>query len=108
MPACLVSGDAEPFLANRVEKRAIAEVEALAARGLDPNLPAMKAHGVPWLLRHFRGEIGLDGATRHAKIDTFQYTKRQFTWFRNQLPDWPWEKPERALETLSGEIEKAR
>ena len=34
----------------------------------------------------------------HAKIDTFQYTKRQFTWFRNQLPDWPWEKPEQALE----------
>lgn len=101
-------------LKRRVDRRfdrmlddgAIAEVEALAARGLDPNLPAMKAHGVPWLLRHFRGEIGLDGATRHAKIDTFQYTKRQFTWFRNQLPDWPWSKAERALESVSREIER--
>src|SRR4051812_48521076 len=39
--------------------RALDEVRALAARGLDPMLPAMKAHGVPWLIRHLRGEIGL-------------------------------------------------
>ena len=31
---------------------ALDEVRALAARKLDPNLPAMKAHGVPWLIRH--------------------------------------------------------
>jgi tRNA dimethylallyltransferase len=25
-----------------------------------------------------------------AKRDTWRYTKRQFTWFRHQLPGWPW------------------
>ncbi len=36
---------------------ALDEVRALDARGLDPMLPAMKAHGVPWLRRHLAGEI---------------------------------------------------
>src|ERR1700716_1298681 len=35
---------------------ALDEVAALASRELDPLLPAMKAHGVPALLRHPRGE----------------------------------------------------
>ncbi len=41
---------------------ALDEAAALAARGLDPDLPAMKAVGVPELLRHLRGEIALDEA----------------------------------------------
>ena len=45
---------------------ALDEVRALAARGLDPMLPAMKAHGVPWLRRHLAGEIGLEEAARAA------------------------------------------
>jgi tRNA dimethylallyltransferase len=69
---------------------ALAEVERLAARGLNPALPAMKAHGVPWLIRHLRGEIGLEEAADGGKRDTRRYTKRQATWFRNQAPDWPW------------------
>ena len=36
---------------------ALDEVRALAVRKLDPLLPAMKAHGVPWLIRHLNGEI---------------------------------------------------
>ncbi len=36
---------------------ALEEVRALDARRLPETLPAMKAHGVPWLRRHFRGEI---------------------------------------------------
>ena len=34
---------------------ALEEVAALAARHLDPLLPAMKAHGVPALIRHLQG-----------------------------------------------------
>jgi tRNA dimethylallyltransferase len=75
---------------------ALAEVRALAARRLDPLLPAMKAHGVPWLLRHLGGEISLDDAGKQAKADTRRYAKRQFTWFRHQLPDWEWVSPETA------------
>jgi tRNA dimethylallyltransferase len=69
---------------------ALDEVRALAHRGLDPALPAMKAHGVPWLIRHLRGEIGLEAAAEEAKRDTRRYAKRQATWFRHQLPDWTW------------------
>jgi tRNA dimethylallyltransferase len=76
------------------------EVRALAARRLDPLLPAMKAHGVPWLIRHLDGEITLAEAAEGAKNDTRRYTKRQFTWVRHQLPDWTWTAPEGALGDL--------
>jgi tRNA dimethylallyltransferase len=75
---------------------AIEEVKALAARDLDPALPAMKAHGVPWLIRHLRGEISLAEAAEGGKRDTRRYTKRQATWFRHQLSDWTWAEPEQA------------
>jgi len=77
---------------------ALEEVCALAARKLDPLLPAMKAHGVPWLIRHLAGEITLAEAAEGAKNDTRRYTKRQFTWVRHQLPDWTWMAPDGALD----------
>ena len=72
------------------------EVAALAARRLDPLLPAMKAHGVPALIRHLRGEITLDEAAAIGRADTRHYAKRQFTWFRHQLPEFEWVRPEAA------------
>jgi tRNA dimethylallyltransferase len=72
---------------------ALDEVRALAERGLDPALPAMRAHGVPWLIAHLRGEIGLDQAAERAKADTRRYAKRQFTWFRHQMPGFSWSEP---------------
>jgi tRNA dimethylallyltransferase len=87
-----------------LDARVLDEVRALAARGLDPLLPAMKAHGVPWLIRHLRGEIRLDEAAAQAKAETRSYAKRQFTWFRNQLPDWPWEQPAMALARLQAAL----
>jgi tRNA dimethylallyltransferase len=75
---------------------ALDEVRVLSRRGLDPALPAMKAHGVPWLIRHLEGEIGLDVAADEGKRDTRRYTKRQATWFRHQLPDWTWAAPDKA------------
>jgi tRNA dimethylallyltransferase len=83
---------------------ALDEVRALAERHLDPNLPAMKAHGVPWLIRHLNGEIALAEAVEGGKRDTRQYTKRQATWFRNQLPDFVWVEPERALGAVEGQL----
>jgi len=83
---------------------ALDEVRALAARQLDPALPAMKAHGVPWLIRHLNGEITLDRAVEEAKRDTRQYTKRQATWFRNQLPDFAWVEPERAPAAVEAQL----
>jgi tRNA dimethylallyltransferase len=75
---------------------ALEEVAALAARKLDPLLPAMKAHGVPVLIRHLRGEITGDQAAETGRADTRHYAKRQFTWFRHQLPEFEWVKPEAA------------
>jgi tRNA dimethylallyltransferase len=72
---------------------ALEEVRALAGRKLNPSLPAMKAHGVPWLIRHLNGEIGEAEAVEQAKLETRQYTKRQATWFRNQLPEFEWVEP---------------
>jgi tRNA dimethylallyltransferase len=99
-------------LMRRVDERfdamiaagAIEEVRALAARNLAPDLPAMKAHGVPWLIRHLRGEISLDEAVQGAKRDTRQYTKRQATWFRNQLPDFIWVEPEQAPAAVEAQL----
>ena len=75
---------------------ALEEVAALAARHLDPLLPAMKAHGVPALLGHLRGETTLAEAAAIGRANTRHYAKRQFTWFRHQLPEFQWVKPEEA------------
>ena len=83
---------------------ALDEVRALAARGLDPNLPAMKAHGVPWLIRALAGEIALGEAVEGGKRDTRQYTKRQVTWFRNQLPDFEWVAPSVRMAAVEAQL----
>ena len=83
---------------------ALEEVTALAARKLDPILPAMKAHGVPALIRHLKGEITREEAAEIGRADTRHYAKRQFTWFRHQLPEFEWVKPEEAREWLDAVI----
>ncbi len=75
---------------------ALEEVAALTERRLDPLLPAMKAHGVPALMRHLRGEMSLEQAAEIGRADTRHYAKRQFTWFRHQLPEFVWVRPEEA------------
>jgi len=99
-------------LVHRIERRfaamlksgALEEVRRLAARGLDPSLPAMKAHGVPWLIRHLDGEISIEEAVAGAVMDTRRYAKRQLTWFRNQMQDWPWETAENAAAALKRQL----
>lgn len=89
----------ERFLAM-MEQGALDEVKALGERSLDPMLPAMRAHGVPGLLGYLRGEISLEEAIAKGQGDTRRYAKRQFTWFRHQLPDWQWIEPEKGYETV--------
>jgi len=72
-----------------VRQGALDEVAALVARGLDPALPAMKAVGLRELAAHVRGETGLAQALAAAQLATRHYAKRQLTWLRNQVPDWP-------------------
>ena len=76
--------------ARMLDNGAIAEVEALLARGLDPALPVMRAIGVPEIAMYLRGELTRDEAQARGALSTRQYAKRQFTWFRNQSPSgWP-------------------
>jgi tRNA dimethylallyltransferase len=82
---------------------ALEEVAALAARRLDPLLPAMKAHGVPALIRHLAGEITREEAAEIGRADTRHYAKRQFTWFRHQLPEFEWMAPEAARGWLTAQ-----
>jgi tRNA dimethylallyltransferase len=83
---------------------ALDEVAALASRKLDPLLPAMKAHGVPALMRYLNGEISLEQAAVIGRADTRHYAKRQFTWFRHQLPEFQWVKPEEAGSWLAQRV----
>jgi tRNA dimethylallyltransferase len=76
-------------LGDMVERGALAEVAALTARGLDPELPAMKAVGLREIAAHLAGDLDLETALDRARRETRRYAKRQFTWFRNQTPDWP-------------------
>ncbi|HME28218.1 MAG TPA: tRNA (adenosine(37)-N6)-dimethylallyltransferase MiaA [Acetobacteraceae bacterium] len=70
-------------LAAMMEAGALDEVRKLLALSLDPALPAMRAHGVPELAAHLRGELSLQEAGRRIELVTGQYTKRQATWFRH-------------------------
>ncbi len=75
-------------LDQMISNGALDEVKTLAARQLSPELPVMKAVGVPELLRVVRGEADLPTALAAAKFSTRHYAKRQYTWFRNQCADW--------------------
>jgi tRNA dimethylallyltransferase len=74
-------------LAAMVERGALDEVKALIARRLDPALPVMKALGVRELAAHLRGEATPAEAVARAQQATRHYAKRQFTWFRHQMPE---------------------
>ena len=76
-------------LAAMLGAGALDEVAALAARGLDPALPLMKAVGFREIAAHLRGETTLAEALAAAQQETRRYAKRQSTWLRGQMADWP-------------------
>lgn len=64
------------------------EVAQVLALGLDPLLPAMKAHGLREFGDHLAGRATLGEAIARTQLVTRHYAKRQGTWGRNQLaPD---------------------
>ncbi|NNJ76505.1 MAG: tRNA (adenosine(37)-N6)-dimethylallyltransferase MiaA, partial [Anderseniella sp.] len=84
-----------------VECGAVGEVERLLALGLAPDLPAMKAIGVAALAGYIADEMPLKEAISLAQKQTRNYAKRQMTWIRNQMADWPTvETRQQALEVL--------
>jgi tRNA dimethylallyltransferase len=76
--------------AYMVEQGAVAEVEALLARKLNPSLPVMRAIGVRELSAYRLGQSSLDDAIAAGQQATRRYAKRQYTWFAHQPPaEWP-------------------
>ncbi|MEE4317770.1 MAG: tRNA (adenosine(37)-N6)-dimethylallyltransferase MiaA [Erythrobacter sp.] len=69
---------------------AIEEVAALLERELAPDLPVMRAIGVPEIAAVLAGEIDEETMVSAGQQATRNYAKRQYTWFRRQPPeDWP-------------------
>src|SRR5258705_7797335 len=64
----------------------------------------MKAGGVRALTRHVGGKPPREGGGGVARANPRQYAKRQFTWFRHQLPEFRWVKPEAAAGSLENVI----
>jgi tRNA dimethylallyltransferase len=68
---------------------AVEEVEALLARQLDPNLPVMRAIGVPEIAAYLADAISGETMMATSAQATRNYAKRQLTWFRRQPPaEW--------------------
>jgi tRNA dimethylallyltransferase len=68
------------------------EARALVARGVDPRLPSMSAHGYVHWAAHLRGEIDLETAVARTVRDVRAYSRRQMTWFRRD-PAIRWYDP---------------
>jgi tRNA dimethylallyltransferase len=87
--------------AQMLARGALDEVQRLLARNLDPDLPVMRAIGVPELADLLAENISQDEAVARGAQATRNYAKRQFTWFRNQSPpDW------RRIEAKDYDIER--
>lgn len=69
---------------------AVAEVEALLARHLAPDLPVMRAIGVAEVTDFLAGACSELEAIAAGSQATRRYAKRQYTWLRHQPPaGWP-------------------
>jgi tRNA dimethylallyltransferase len=76
--------------AAMVEQGAVAEVEKLLERKLDPQLPVMRAIGVREIAAYLVGDFTKAQAIDAGQQATRRYAKRQYTWFSRQPPaDWP-------------------
>ena len=76
--------------ATMLEAGALEEVAALLDRGLDPDLPVMRAIGVPEVAAYLAEAVGREHLIAAGQQATRNYAKRQFTWFRRQPPpEWP-------------------
>jgi len=88
-----------------IEAGALDETRALVARGIDPRLPSMSAHGYVHWAAHLRGEIDLATAIALTARDVRAYSRRQMTWFRRD-PAIRWFDPT-ATDPLEDIVEAA-
>lgn len=82
------------------------EVAGLLEAGYDPALPSLRAVGYPQMIAHVLGETSLEEAREKILRATWQYARRQMTWFR-AVPDITWIEADPGLEdeVLAGKIQ---
>ena len=70
-----------------------------------------QAQRIDWHLEHAQVcgcraiPASVQAAIAKAQQLTRNYAKRQLTWFRNQLPDWPWLPVDQALPGLLAQLD---
>jgi tRNA dimethylallyltransferase len=91
-------------VSEMVEAGLIDEVRGLVEK-YGEHAPGLNAHAYIELFPYFRGERTLDEALDLARKNTRDYTKRQLTWFRKQLPEGAvWLDATRPRQELAEEI----
>jgi tRNA dimethylallyltransferase len=92
---------------------AMEEAMALWKRGVSPDMPVMRAHGMPGFADHFQKRASLEDAIERCRRDTRRYAKRQLTWIAQRFTLWPRVPSEdasvrvRVVLALQGEIDPA-
>ena len=67
----------------------VAETQGLLTRGLAEHRHALQALGYRQVVEHLHGARGLAETVALVKTKTWQFARRQGTWFRSQLPvEW--------------------
>ena len=79
---------AKARVAGMIEHGVLDEIRAMDALKLAPDLPVMRAVGVPEFLAVVRGDQALSDAIGQVAQASRRFAKRQYTWFRHQTPDW--------------------
>ena len=87
----------------------VAETRALLPQGLAENKTAMQAIGYRQVVEHLRGERPLTETIELVKSRTWQFAKRQLTWFRRHgNMEWielePDESPDESLQKIAGAL----
>ncbi len=73
-----------------VEAGLLQEVQRLLAQGYGWDLPAMSGLGYAQFRPYLEGEATLDEVVERIKLDTHDFIRRQYTWFRPTAQDIHW------------------
>jgi tRNA dimethylallyltransferase len=84
-----------------LEDGALEECRRFRAAGHDLASPAGRAIGAAELIAHIDGRTDLDAARAAMATATRRYAKRQRTWLRNRMGDWPRFDPAIGLAALA-------
>lgn len=92
---------------RQFERGLVAEVRALSAR-FGTEIRAFQGIGYKEVLGHLSGMSDVGTAIAEVQMATRRYAKRQWTYFKHQLPTRWFKTPEEALAFLKDQYEHAR